>query len=307
MENQRNKSIVRNYSKEKLEKEYIVLYPSELLKFLLINIKHQSRNNIKSLLSNKKILVDGNVVTQFNYELHPKQIVRISKTPIVQKSLRKSLDIIYEDDDIVAINKPAGLLSIATDKEVHETAYRMVSDYISQVNKKNRIFITHRLDRDTSGVLLFAKNIKFRDLLQEDWNDNVTKRQYIAIVEGTLKKQEDTIKTWLRETKTHIMFSSSKKGDGKEATTHFKVIKSSSKYSLLEVNIDSGRKNQIRVHLADYGCPVVGDEKYGNSSSPINRLGLHAEIIEFVHPMTKKKISIKAKVPKEFFKIFKGK
>lgn len=170
----------------------------------MTNVKHQSRNNIKSLLSNKKILVDGVSISQFDYLLQPKQVVRISKAPILQKSLLGSLKIIYEDDYLLAINKPAGLLSIGTDKEDRATAYRMVSDYIQQLDKHKRVYVVHRIDKETSGVLLFAKTDAIRKKLQDNWNEVVKLREYSAIVDGKMRQGEGTIQTWLKKLR-HIL------------------------------------------------------------------------------------------------------
>jgi 23S rRNA pseudouridine1911/1915/1917 synthase len=288
-------------------KQFIVRSPIPLLEFLLLNIKDQSRNNIKQLLSKKKVLVDGVVTTQFDYILQQKQKVQISKESILTqapKDKKEKLDIIYEDDEIIVINKPSGLLSIATDKENDNTAYRMVTDYVRKTNKKNSVYVVHRIDRDTSGVLMFAKSPEIQNLFQDDWNNIVTERGYIAIVEGTFKEKQGTYESWLRETATHIVFSSDRKGDGKKSVTHYRVIKENRKYSMLDVKIDSGRKNQIRVQMQEHGHPVIGDEKYQSASNPLNRLGLHAGVLEFVHPITNKTMRFEAKTPPVFIKLF---
>lgn len=271
-----------NHKNENSSKDYIVKGNIILLDFLLNTIKGQSRNNIKNLLTRKHILVNGSVVSQYNYELSNKDIVSICKNPCLDKPVNRynkssfSLDIIYEDENIIVINKPAGLLSIASDNEKVETAYRLVLDYAKKNNPRGRVFVTHRIDKETSGVLLFSKNEKMRDELQDNWNELVTKRGYYALVEGMVSKKEDTIVNYLLETSTNMMFASNDRKNGKKAITHYKMIKSNNKYSLLDVNIDSGRKNQIRVAMANINHPIVGDEKYGNKYSPIKRLGLHA-------------------------------
>ena len=180
----------------------------------------------------------------------------------------------------------------------------MLMDYVQQKDKHNRIYVVHRLDEDTSGVLMVAKNEKIRDLLQEKWNDLVSKRGYFAIVEGQLKDKQGTIKSYLKKNSQNMMYSSKKAGDGQLAITHYKVLAETDKYSLLDVNIDSGRKNQIRVHLGDLGHHVIGDDKYGNPSNPIKRLGLHAYELDLEHPLTHKKMVFKAPIPKEFLALF---
>ena len=286
-------------------KEYVVKDSCELLDFLLKTFSSQSRNSVKSLLSSKKVSVNGAPVTQYNFQLVPKDVVYISNN-VIRRKTRSNLPIIYEDDEIIVINKPSGLLSVASDNEKNSTAYRMVAEYVQQKDKHNRIFIVHRIDEDTSGVLMFAKNSKIQEAFQEKWNDIVTKRGYYAIVEGHMEKPEDTIKSYLKKNAQNMMYSSKKSGDGQLAITHYKVLKESKDYSLLDVNIDTGRKNQIRVHLGERGHYIIGDDKYGNPSNPLKRLGLHAYCLEFKHPITNKKMRFLAKIPAEFEYLFKS-
>ena len=278
-----------------------------LLEFLLETLKGKSRNNIKSLLSHHQVLVDGAPISQFDFELAKGDEVSISPTPVrkVQKEKSK-LDIIYEDDDFIAINKPSGLLSIASDKETGLTAYRLMTDHVRLKDKHNRIYVVHRIDKDTSGVLIACKNEKLRDTLQDSWNDIVKDRGYYAIVEGKLENKEGTIKSWLRKAETtNLMYSSRKPGDGKLSITNYKVIKENDCYSLLDVHIDSGRKNQIRVHMKDLGHKIIGDTTYGSEINPISRLGLHAYCLEFINPINKKKMKFKTRIPSEFEDLFK--
>ena len=280
-------------------KQYKVTKECELLEFLLETFKNQSRNSVKSLLSSHRVSVDGAPTSQFNFKLYPEDTVIISNAPIRRKT-RSNLPIIYEDDDIIVINKPSGLLSIASDNEKSSTAYRMLSDYVQQKDKHNRIFVVHRLDEDTSGVLMVAKNVKIQQALQNNWNDIVKKRGYYAIVEGEMEKKSDTIKSYLKKNSQNLMYSSKKTGDGQLAITHYKVIKSNGTYSLLDVNIDTGRKNQIRVHLGEKGHYIIGDDKYGKPANPIKRLGLHAYELDLIHPFTGKLMKFTSPMPKEF-------
>ena len=213
-------------------------------------------------------------------------------------------DILYEDAELIAINKPAGLLSVATDAQRSVTAWRQVTDYLQIRNKRARAYVVHRLDRDTSGVLLFAKNDKLRLALQERWNELVTCRGYLAVVSGAPPKEEDTIRTWLLENRAHIVYSAPKSKGGKEAVTRYRVLERRRGFALLDVEIDTGRKNQIRVHMADLGCPVVGDKKYGDGSDPLRRLGLHAGRLELTHPVTGRELSFTAPTPREFERLF---
>ena len=300
------------HKNENTSKDYTVRSKTILLDFLLTTLKGQSRNNIKHLLTKKHILVNGSVVSQYNYELYNKDIVSICKNPCYQsnetrynKKISSNLDIIYEDEDIIVINKPSGLLSIASDNEKVETAYRLVLDYIKRNSPRSRVFVTHRIDKETSGVLMFTKNEKLKNELQDNWNDIVTKRGYYALVEGKIEKKEDTIVNYLLQTSTNIMYASNDKKNGKKAITHYKLMKSNNKYSLLDVSIDSGRKNQIRVAMSNINHPIVGDDKYGNKNSPIKRLGLHAYELDI--NIKGKDYKFVAKMPSIFNSVFGSK
>ncbi len=285
--------------------QFNVTKEGTLLDFLLEHLTKLSRNNVKAILSSKCVLVDGVVTSRHDYYLTKKSIVQISKYPIRNSITNTSsyhLDIIYEDDEFIVINKPSGLLSIASDSENEKTAYHYILEYVRKKNPKNQIFVVHRIDKDTSGVLMVAKNKEIRDALQDKWNDIVTNREYIALVNGRFNEKSGTYKSYLTETKTHMVYSSKGK-EGKLATTNYKVIKEYPYYTLLQVNIDSGRKNQIRVQMAEHNHSVVGDEKYGEKKSVIGRLGLHASKLEFIHPINHKEYKFFAKLPKEFNKV----
>lgn len=284
-------------------KEFKVKEDCELLSFLISKYPNLSRNNVKSLLSNHQVAVDGAPVSQFNFKLVKEDVVIVSRNRIAKKE-RKNLPIIYEDHEIIVINKPSGLLSVASDNEKGRTAYRMVTDYVQQADKHNRIYVVHRLDEDTSGVLLFAKNEKIWKALQHNWNDIVKSRGYYAIVEGHMEKNEDTFIDYLKENSLNLMYVSNDKKNGKKCITHYKVMKKSKLYSFLDVNISSGRKNQIRVQFGFRNHHVIGDDKYGEPSNPINRLGLHAYELVFVHPLTNKTIKLNCPMPEEFKKLF---
>lgn len=263
--------------------------------------KDLSKKSIKSYIKNKMVRVNNKVITNSSYMLKNSDMVEICyEKRVIPKY---DLDILYEDEYLIAINKPCGLLSISNDKEKDVTAYRMVSDYVKSNNKKNFIFVVHRLDQDTSGVLMFCKDEKIRDRLQENWNNVVKKRGYISIIDGKLNGN-GTFHSFLMEDKRQFVYSS-RNGSGKEAITHYEVIKNNSNYSMLQVFIDTGRRNQIRVHLSEHGFPIVGDKKYKCKTNPVKRLCLHANMLEFVHPISKKIISIKCDVPQEFNKLVK--
>lgn len=215
---------------------------------------------------------------------------------------KKKLDILYEDKYLLIVNKPAHLLTISTDNEKENTLYHQVYTYLKQKHKSNKVFIVHRLDKDTSGVVLFAKSEFIKNELQTNWND--VKRKYYAIVHGNVLKDKDIIKSYLKETKSLLVYST-KDNTGKLAITEYEKLKSNNNYTLLDINIRTGRKNQIRVHLNDLGHSILGDKKYGVIKNNVKRLMLHAYYIEFYHPITKELKCIITKYPKEFINIIK--
>ena len=274
---------------------------NELMKFLMEKMPQNSRNNIKSLLTQRRVMVDDVIVSQYNAPLKEGQIVSITKTKITKHKL-EGVSIVYEDNDILVVEKERGILSVATQNEREKTAYNILKNYLKEKNSKDKIFVVHRLDRDTSGVMIFAKSEKAQDILQ---TDSVKERTYVALVEGNVKKNSDTIISYLAENKAMITYSTDNEEEGKKAVSHYKVLKRNKNYSLLEVNIETGRKNQIRVHMQDLGHSVVGDKKYGSTKNPIKRLGLHAHTIVFKHPITKEVLSFTSKIPEAFLSLFK--
>lgn len=220
--------------------EYTAKEETQLLSFLINTIPNISKSKAKSLLKYKQVSVNGEPVTSFDYNIRPGHIVKISKCTKEQAASRAIIDIVYEDSDLIAISKPCGLLSVSTGKAEETTAYRLVTAYVRAKNAGSRIFIVHRLDRDTSGILLFAKNEKIKRLLQSDWNNIVTARSYYAIVEGILDEKNKVITSWLTEDKNHVIYSSNKAGGGKLAVTEYTVLKETPKYSLLDVAIKTG-------------------------------------------------------------------
>lgn len=302
--NDKKQSIKRGKVNPNSIKEYKVKEECELLAFLFSKYPNLSRNNVKSLLSNHQVAVDGAPVSQFNFKLAKDDIVIVSKNRISKKT-RKNLPILFESDEIIVINKPSGLLSVASDTEKGRTAYRMVTDYVQQKDKHNRVYVVHRLDEDTSGVLMFAKNPKIWTALQHNWSEIVKSRGYYAIVEGHMEKEKDTFIDYLKENALNLMYVSDDRKNGKKCITSYKVIKTNKNYSLLDVNIGTGRKNQIRVQLGHRGHHVIGDDKYGEPSNPLNRLGLHAYELVVIHPFTGKTMKFTAPIPEEFNNLFR--
>lgn len=272
---------------------FIVKEEIELLEFLYQNI-NKSKNTIKNILKDNTYVNDKKI-SKFNYILKENDIVSI-------KNKIDDIEIIYEDKDLIVVNKPCNLLTIGTFKEKEKTLYHMVSDYIKTSNKNNRIFVVHRLDKDTSGIVVFSKTEKLKEELQKDWNSIVKLRSYIAIVEGSTK-DSGTIKSYLKE-KDMYTYSTNNK-DGKLAITHYKKMKSNDKYTMLNINIETGRKNQIRVHMKEMGNLIVGDKKYGSKDNSIKRMALHADKFEFINPKNKKIMKFKTDIPNSFKKLIK--
>lgn len=302
-----NKKNKRQYKKAPDNKRGVVFQVLEnvaLMEFLMAQMPHKSRNKIKSLLGNKQVLVDGQAISQFNHLLAPGQQVEISRERVEPEKKSRDYAIVFEDDDLIVIEKQAGLLSIATENEKRATAYSLLSNHVKQQHDSNKIFVVHRLDRETSGLMLFAKSEAVKHQLQDLWNDTIIERSYIAVVEGAIEKHDGVITSYLVEGKTFKMHSSQDPKRGKKAVTNYKTLKRNKGYSLLKVNLETGRKNQIRVHMHDIGHSIVGDKKYGANGSPLKRLGLHAQQLSFIHPATGEKLNFETNIPKVFLRLF---
>ena len=313
--NEKGRGQVRDERPPVYTASYKVNHSDLLLEFLLRKC-NTSRNNVKMLLSHRKVLVNGSVVTQFDFPLAKDDEVKISKESLEGKTAsrkttapkanrRPPIKILFEDEDFLAIDKPVGLLSVESDKE-RECAFQYALEYLKANSKTARPYILHRIDKETSGVLLFAKNPKIHSMLKMNWNESVVAREYVAIVEGTLEKKEDTLVGYLRENKNNLVYVT-QDPTGQKAITHYQVWKESENYSLLRVKIDTGRKNQIRVQMRAAGYPIIGDDKYGCTKNPLKRLGLHASKLEFIHPIHKEIVSISCPTPSEFHSLFPSK
>lgn len=277
-----------------------VLEKGELLETLYVLFKDLSKKKIKNYLKDGGVLVNGKVVTKFNTPVKKNDIIELSK---INKTHKKSnLDIIYEDEYFFVINKSAGLLSISTTKEKEKTAYHLVREFIKSRKKNDKIFVLHRLDKDTSGVLVFVKDNTLKNLLQNNWDKYVKTREYVALVTGNVKDVDDYT-CYLKEIGPDKVIVTNKK-EGKVAITSFKTINKNNKYSLVKVNIKTGRRNQIRVVLNHLGSPIVGDKKYGGIKS--NRLYLHASKLTITNPLNNKTYTFESSVPTSFKKVFKN-
>ncbi|MBI5541363.1 MAG: RluA family pseudouridine synthase [Bacteroidia bacterium] len=281
--------------------------PDLLIKFLRKQFPGKGSNKVKSWLEHKKVAVNNKTVTYFNFPLEVGNVVTVTWITAQNNTQLPGLKILYEDNAIIVIDKEAGLLSIATDREKERTAYGFLSEFVKRTNPRARIFVVHRLDRETSGVMIFAKSEEVKLTLQENWQEMVKERTYAVVVEGEVEDNEGTMTSWLKENKAFQMYSQDAPSeDAQEAITHYKLIIKNQRYSLLNVQLETGRKNQIRVHFNDLGFPVVGDRKYGALRNPLGRLGLHAKVIEFLHPVTNNIMRFESPVPKEFLRLVEG-
>lgn len=271
----------------------------ELLAYLYDNLD-MPKKKIKQYLTHGSIFVNNVKIRQYNYPIVNGMEIVIDMDSKNKKVL--PFDVLFEDDNIIVVNKPAGLLTIATAKEKEKTLYHIVSEYLKSRDKNSKVFIVHRLDKDTSGIVVLAKGEKIKNQLQENWNEYVSLREYVAVVHGKLKNKSDRIVQNLNETKTNLVYAV--KTGGKEAITNYNVIKENSQYSLVSINIETGRKNQIRVAFKTLGNPIVGDSKYGIKDS-YNRLYLHANRLKMYYPVIRKDILFETNNPVEFRKIMK--
>ena len=279
---------------------------TQLMDFLLAKMGGMSRSSVKSLLGHRQVTVNEKVVTQFDYMLKAADSVVINSTRGNVELVHPKLRIIFEDSDLIVVEKKEGLLSVTTGRETETTAFLILKNYVKKSSTRNKIYTVHRLDRETSGVLVFAKHSDAQHILRDNWHEIVTKRVYVAVVEGKVEKESDRIVSWLTENEISLKISSSRTDNGgKEAITNYRVIKSNDEFSLLEIELETGRKNQIRVHMESIGHPIVGDRKYG-STTTIGRLALHTRVLEFYHPMTSEPLHFETPVPREFLKVFRN-
>lgn len=279
--------------------------PMPLMEFLLANLTDHKRTSVKELLKHNQVAVNGSPVSQFNHKLKPGDQVKINFTREWRVFYHRRLKLVYEDDDIIVVNKGYGLLSMGTDKIKEGTAYSILREYVKWSDPRNKLFIVHRLDRDTSGLMMFAKNEEAKNTMQHNWNNMVLNRKYLAVVEGTPDQAEGVIKSYLAENAEHEVYSTPDPTLGQLAVTRYKTLASKNGYTMLEVELDTGRKNQIRVHMKEMGHPITGDRRYGAKSSPIHRLALHAQTLRFAHPVTRKEMNFETPVPAGFTKMVK--
>ena len=271
-----------------------------LLEFLLTSLPHLSRNKIKDILQGRGVKVNGKCVTQFDQPLKAGQTVSVSKKKQERYQLQsRYVKIVYEDRWLVVIEKNIGILSMAAGhKSLNVKA--VLDNYFDKSRQNCRAHVVHRLDRDTSGLMVYAKDIETEQILERNWHDIVYDRRYVALLSGVMEEDDGTITSWLKDNKAYFTYSSPVDNGGKYAITHFHTLKRGQAHSLVEFKLETGRKNQIRVHAADMGHPVCGDTKYGNGDDPIHRLCLHAFLLCFTHPMTGEPMEFETRIPKDF-------
>ncbi len=277
-----------------------------LIDFIMEKLHGISRNRAKALISNRVVIVDNAITTHPLAALKAGQVVQLDRSKRKMAFHSNDLDIVYEDPYLLVIDKRPGLLSMSNNTR-QQTVQTVLNRYLEKGGGRNTSHLVHRLDRDTSGLMVYAKDIQTQQSLVDGWQQLVSDRRYVAIVEGELESGRGRIQSWLTEDKRFITHSSPVDNGGKFAVTHYEVLESSNGYSLVECELETGRKNQIRVHMADLGHPVVGDHKYGATGDPIRRLGLHAYLLCFTHPVTGKHMRFETPVPALFEKLLNGK
>ena len=282
---------------------YEVRESAPLLEWLLANVKG-SRNKIKDILQGRGIKVNGKVVTQFDFPLKNGMKIAISKSKRNDQLKSRYMKIVYEDRFLVVIEKNVGILSMAAGHSSLNVK-SLLDNYFTKTQQKCRAHVVHRLDRDTSGLMIYAKDIETEQILEHEWHDIVYDRRYVAVVSGEMENDEGTIANWLKDNKAYFTYSSSVDNGGKYAITHYHTLDRTVDHSLVEFRLETGRKNQIRVHSADMGHPVCGNVKYGNGDDPLHRLCLHAYVLCFYHPITHEPMEFTSPIPSSFRHLFK--
>lgn len=274
-----------------------------LLEYLINNVS-ESRSKLKATLQGRGIAVNGRMVTQFDYQLKAGDKIIISRHKKQNQFKSRYVKIVYEDRWLVVVEKNIGILSMAAGHSSLNVK-SVLDDYFHKSRQNCRAHVVHRLDRDTSGLMIYAKDIETEQILEHNWHDIVYDRRYVAVVSGEVEEEGGTIANWLKDNKAYVTYSSPVDNGGKYAVTHFHVLDRTTEHSLVEYRLETGRKNQIRVHSADMGHPVCGDVKYGNGDDPLHRLCLHAYVLCFTHPMTHERMEFETLIPAGFKHLFK--
>ncbi|MBR5277434.1 MAG: RluA family pseudouridine synthase [Bacteroidaceae bacterium] len=276
----------------------------ELIQFLMKAMHGISRNRAKAYLVNRLVLVDNTITTHPLAMVQPGQTVQLDRSKQKMSFHSNDLGVVYEDPYLLVIDKRAGLLSMSNNTR-QQTVQMVLNRYLEKGGSRCTSHLVHRLDRDTSGLMIYAKDVMTQRSLIEGWQQLVTDRRYVALVTGEFDKKQGAIRSWLTEDKRFITHSSPTDNGGKYAVTHYNVLRSGNGYSLVELDLETGRKNQIRVHMSDMGHPIVGDFKYGSSDESLRRMGLHAYILAFRHPVNGKYLRFETPIPESFEKALK--
>lgn len=295
--------MINNYNKKNDYAQYVAQEDDTLLSWLLANLK-ESRSKVKATLQGRGIKVNGKQVTQFDFPIYKGDKISISRSKKNDQFKSRYLSIVYEDKYLVVIEKNVGILSMAAGHSSLNVK-TILDDYFRRTRQRCTAHVVHRLDRDTSGLMIYAKDMQTEQILEHDWHNIVYDRRYVAVVSGEMKDNEGTIANWLKDNKNYVTYSSPIDNGGKYAVTHFYVLNRTTEHSLVEYQLETGRKNQIRVHSADMGHPVCGDVKYGNGDDPLGRLCLHAYVLCFYHPVTHERMEFETMIPTQFRKLFK--
>lgn len=281
----------------------------KLMEFVIERMPDAKRNDIKKWLKYGHLMVEGSVKTAFDAPVAPGSEVTLNLTRPFPVFKHPRIELVYEDDDVLVINKGYGMLSVGTkgrsdmpSMKKQENAYDILRAYVKEEDPRNKLWVVHRLDRHTSGLMMFAKSERAHDVLRHNWNNIILERLYVAVLEGYLEEDKGFVKSWLAENSQFVVYSTDVPGEGKLAVTHYEVMGRGNNYTLAHFSLDTGRKNQIRVHASDMGHPIAGDRKYGAKTSPINRLALHAQTLRFAHPITRKDMNFQSPVPRDFYK-----
>ncbi|MBO4826266.1 MAG: RluA family pseudouridine synthase [Prevotella sp.] len=293
-----------NFNNQNKYDRYVVNREAPLLDYLIETLKG-SRTKIKATLQGRGIKVNGKTVTQFDYQLKPGMTLEVSKSKRNDKFKSRYVKLIYEDQYLVVIEKNIGILSMAAGHSSLNVK-GVLDDYFLKTHQKCRAHVVHRLDRDTSGLMVYAKDMQTEQILEHNWHNIVYDRRYVAVVSGEMTENEGTVANWLKDNKAYVTYSSPVDNGGKYAVTHFYTLGRGNGHSLVEYKLETGRKNQIRVHSADMGFPVCGDVKYGNGDNPLHRLCLHAYLLCFWHPITRERMEFETPIPQSFRSVLKG-
>ena len=280
---------------------FMVKENCELMIFLMTKMSGISRTKVKNMLSNGLVWVDDEVVSQYNFMLQPGMQVRIGKKEEKRKFTSKWMRIVFEDKYIVVVEKREGIVTNSPTDEV--SIQRVLNSYFEFTRQRCRAHTVHRLDKHTSGLLIFAKDKKISFMFEKNWKDIISDRRYVAVVEGFMEKEYGTVESYLKDNRMFVSYSSDDDNGGKHAITHYKTLKRKPDFSLVELRLETGRKNQIRVHMHDLKHPIVGDEKYGSTSDPIKRVALHAYKLSFTHPITNEELSFETPIPTNFMQL----